>query len=43
MGDDDDDDDDPPVRIGKYKLILSGYLSLNGIEVKTNTSACFWL
>jgi len=41
--DDDDDDDNSPVRNGKHKLILSGYLSLHGIEVKRNPSACFWL
>jgi hypothetical protein len=41
--DDDDDEDDSTVRNGKHKLTLSGYVSLHNIEVKTNSSACFWL
>ena len=42
-GDDDDydDDDDSPFRIGKHKLILSGYLSLHSIEVQK--SLCMFL
>jgi hypothetical protein len=41
--DDDDDDEDSTVRNGKHKLILSRYLSLHDIGVKTNPSACFCL